>query len=106
MKDDTEPSQFEVTFLVEVPPLGLATYFISKSASSVKVASYTIYKPTIQGLAPDPNVKKLGSESISIKNPFYKVSVSREGYVNQVDDLLQAQSQKLDIKVRYQNLHF
>jgi hypothetical protein len=119
LKFESEVSAFQLNFMIEVPPLGLATYFISTRTSPSPVSPYLIFTSK-----PDPGlfalilfmfltitlavsrgkyVKKLkpDNEECFIENSFMKINFNQDGLIESVHDKTTQKTTQLKISVSY-----
>lgn len=88
IKLESELDTFDLVFQVEVPPAGLATYFLTSSLQGVSRAPYTVYlKDYLSPLhGKMKNVKQLGTSEVFIENKFLKVTFGSSGELESIVD--------------------
>eukprot|EP01114_Cavostelium_apophysatum_P007845 TRINITY_DN2004_c0_g1_i3.p1 TRINITY_DN2004_c0_g1~~TRINITY_DN2004_c0_g1_i3.p1 ORF type:complete len:1212 (-),score=393.06 TRINITY_DN2004_c0_g1_i3:43-3678(-) len=103
LKEESELSEFEVQFEVSVPPLGLATYFLSHSIGDQQ---YTFKADSaVYSKSGGKTSKKFGVEEMSIENANFKVTLGSDGLVASLLDKETGKKSKLNIKYSAYNTY-
>uniref|UniRef100_A0A452E7L3 Alpha-mannosidase n=1 Tax=Capra hircus TaxID=9925 RepID=A0A452E7L3_CAPHI len=92
---------YEISFLAEMPPLGLKVYkILETSSSSPHLAKYDLYNGNIanEGIF-NMNSMKSAQEAITLENPFIRLRFGQSGLLEEM--INKGDGKSLEVKVQF-----